>query len=650
MRKRWARVGVVLIGSAGIGICVWLALHGPLRFGLGTEAQRPEGDARSVQVAPPDPAVEGVDEARASRVEESGPRASVDPPVGSLQLTCATTCGPPPFGWPELEIQRAEDPGVLRRSAAPFVHWEDLRTGTWILEVAGVPWMPARTTIEISGGRPLEHRLELTPWSSYRGALMDSQTLAAIESAEVLAAWRPKDGPRDSEVSWVPVALTCPGGKFCLTGPPEAAESVQFRFSAEGHRRASTDWLPAAPGAHIEDLVVLLDSQTLARLGGVVRDGVTMTPIDGVVLCAVDARFTREQVFVSDGDIYFAGMEEGFAELTESGRTTESAAQGAWSIDVETPGSLRVLAIAAGYRVWLSETQDLASGLTELALDVFLEKGGTLRGRVLTDGAPESPLPAAVELRPLDGRSSLSSTVGADLAFEFDGLDPGRFTAVVYGDPPGAAGKLPTVMLASQDVEVRAGLLTEVEIPCGSLRPGRSLLGRVQLPAGVEIHVAIGAVCTAPGLGDPCASAIVGPDGSFALHGIPVDVQHLAVVADGMSVERRDRVFTLVEVDLGVPGGESLSIDVSRGTIEIECGASSQLQRGERLRIVPEAGSAAHPWLGALFERSSCARLEFAPGARYRLFGLPAGEYRLQGEGYDEPFAVGIEPGYLLID
>jgi len=382
----------------------------------------------------------------------------------------------------------------------------------------------------------------------------------------------------------------------------------------------------------------------------VVRDAVTRTPIDGAVLCAVDPRFGREQVFVADGDIYFVGMEEGFAELTESGRTAESASQGAWSIDVEAPSSLRVLAIAAGYRVWLSEVLDLSGGLTELALDVLVEKGGALRGRVLTDGAPESPVPVAVELRPVDGRSSLSSTVGTDLGFEFDGLDPGRFTAVVYADPPGAAGKLPTVMLASQDVDIREGQLTEVEIPCGSLRPGRSVRGRLQIPAGVEIHAVIGAVCTAPGLGDPCATAVAGPDGSFTLHGIPIDVQRLTVVADGISVDRRDRVFALVDVDLGVLGGESLSIDVTQGTFEIECGTSSQLRGGERLRIVPEAGYAGHPWLGTLLDLSSSARLEFVTGARYRLFGLPAGEYRLQGEGYDEPFAVGIEPEYLLVD
>jgi hypothetical protein len=182
----------------------------------------------------------------------------------------------------------------------------------------------------------------------------------------------------------------------------------------------------------------------------------------GRASCALSPSFAREQVFLADGEVHFVGVVETLTELTESERTGKSGTQGAWAIDVETPTTLRILAVAPRYRTWLSEVLELPAGQGEQALDVELEQGGTVRGRVLTDAAAEEPVPASVELRSARSGGSLSCVLRAGMDFEFDGLDPGPFTAAVFGKWPGTRAELPEVLLASEDLAVRDGVVTEV--------------------------------------------------------------------------------------------------------------------------------------------------------------------------------------------
>jgi hypothetical protein len=466
----------------------------------------------------------------------------------------------------------------------------------------------------------------------------------------VLPAWLPAAPARERESTWVSTRLTLTGAEFCLSGPPESAQAVRFTFAAPGYRRATTDWLPADPGVHLDGLIVLLEEQALARLSGVVREASSGAPLEGVLLCAVDAEFSREQVFVADGALHFVGVDETLDELTESERTGESGTQGAWAIDVETPASLRVLAIAPGHRTWLSEVLDLPAGLAERIVDVSLERGGLLRGRLLSDEGAEAPLPASIELRSARTGGSMASVLAPDLGFEFDGLDPGWFTAAVFGAWPGAQGELPEILLASQEVLVRDGVVTEIEIPCGSLRPGTSLRGRLELPVGLEIQAAIGALCTDPSLGDPCAMTSAGPGGAFVLYGIPSESERACIVVDGISRDRRERAFAMLEVELETAARSVLVIDVAEPCLTIECAQSSGIASGARLRLHAEEGSSEHPWLSALLELAASSRFEFEPGARYRIFGLPAGEYRLQGQGCDLAFSLGREPQTLRVE
>jgi hypothetical protein len=141
-----------------------------------------------------------------------------------------------------------------------------------------------------------------------------------------------------------------------------------------------------------------------------------------------------------------------------------------------------------------------------------------------------------------------------------------------------------------------------------------------------------------------------GTSGSFVLYGIPPEVESVCVAVDGISGDRRDRAFAMRDVDLVAAGRDSLAIDLGERCLTLECGRSSRLPSGRRLRLVVDERGSDHPWLAALLGLSASSRFEFEPGARYRVFGLPPGEYRLQGEDCDLPISVQTAQTSVLVD
>ncbi len=584
-----------------------------------------------------------VPESDEPRREEPGGRSG-----GSLSLVCRAACGPEPFTWPELLLSRDGGAESTRRRAAPSMRWDGLRDGAWTLELVDFAWSNGPSSVRIVDGECLEHELVLQPRCRYAGQLVDAETLAPIEEAQVEPSWRP-GGSVPGYVTWLPVDLSSPDGRFCLTGAREPAESVQFRFTASGHRNASTDWLPGAEGTVVEDLLVLMERQRLVRLFGVVRGAGTGEVLPGALLCVLPEHMGREQILLDGEHVRFMGMAQTLEDLTEVGYTEKSDEGGSWSIEVDTPSRLRVCAILRGRLVTLSDVLDLPAGASDRELDISLELGATLKGRVNADPESSEIVPTSVVLADAGGSQIAACALAKDWTFEMQGLAEGAYRLDVFGELVRAERALPTLLLASEQVDVRPEQINDVEVWLGSARPGRSLRGQFIAPVGVDLFAVIGAVCVHPELGPPCALTVVETQGSFALHGIPLEHSTVDLVVDALSADGKDRAFVLVRVDAQAVALDPVRIDVTQSCVEIECSSEGRVPSGERLRIVAVQGSEGHPWLGDFLDLSLTSRVEFAPGARYRLFGLPAGDYWLRGESVEVPFTVGTGTVRVLV-
>ncbi|HEU4395448.1 MAG TPA: sigma-70 family RNA polymerase sigma factor [Planctomycetota bacterium] len=203
---------------------------------------------------------------------------------------------------------------------------------------------------------------------------------------------------------------------------------------------------------------------------------------------------------------------------------------------VDAEGRYRLEGLEPGantIRLWTASGQRRSVGWIDLpgvsTFDIDLDRGATVRGRVLDDATGEPVASARVfAWATADATVTAVATTGADGTFAFDDFPPWSLIPLTvdapgylcYPDAPGYAVERVAVRLS-------AGTVVEKEI---RLRRGRALRGRITGPEGAPIA---GVRVSVPVTPQRLASANSGADGAYGLEGLPPGAASVRVVAKG---------------------------------------------------------------------------------------------------------------------
>jgi protocatechuate 3,4-dioxygenase beta subunit len=421
---------------------------------------------------------------------------------------------------------------------------------------------------------------------------------AALRGAVLEADGAPADGAAVSVLAGgrVRAAVTAgDDGAFRIEG----LEPGEYLLVARRDDRAAAPVgpVPLAPGEELAGLTLVLAPG--GSLAGTVLDAGTREPIEGATVAAAGASATTDRigrfrlrglppgptVLAATAPGYepreaplelYARAETGFEVALSRGARirgrvlssggepvagaqvrpvpyrfdgAEGAAAGAaagadGSFDLASPaGTVRVEGSSPAGEAGRTELFDLAPGTVKESVELRLAPAAALAGTVR--GADGTPVPgAAVQVASVDGKALAAGVADVDGHFGFSPLPPGPVTvAAASGEARGHAGPLELAEggAARADVTLGAETLDGIVVDAG----GRPLPGAsvAAWPEGGSRGLA--------------ATAVAGPDGTFSLHGLPVEL-HRVEAAFG---EARGEVRGLV------PGAAGARIVVGGGVL-----------------------------------------------------------------------------------
>lgn len=226
----------------------------------------------------------------------------------------------------------------------------------------------------------------------------------ALDGAQVWATERPVEGEREA---WEALARHAPdavsdGGRFEVSGL-DRGQRVTLVVYREGYLPGAAREVEAPTS---EPVQIVLEPE--ARVAGRVVD-TALQPVAG-------AEVTLRPPERPEGVSKVPARNE-----LETTRSTRSGADGSFEVASLPPGEYTLEVYAQGYQPSEAEGLTLAEGAVQDDIEVVLERGAALEGRVTTAGGdPVSGVRLTVD-RPF-------TTSGADGDFHLEGITPGKRT------------------------------------------------------------------------------------------------------------------------------------------------------------------------------------------------------------------------------
>ena len=313
-------------------------------------------------------------------------------------------------------------------------------------------------------------------------------------------------------------ATTGSDGTFKISGVAPGSAMVTA-FSSD--RRLSSTAVPVTAPAN--DITITMPRG--ARVEGRVFDRATQQPVTDFSLLLP----TRGQSGVVRPESSFAG---GPAIHADDGR---------YALDNVPPGTLQIMVNATGYVAATRGDIAVEDGKTVTGIDIALDRGANVSGRVTAAGAPVAG--AQVHLAFQRTANFSNPTTDADGLYTMNGLAEGDHT-IEFQKTGFVILHKPVTITAGKDLRL------DVE-----LDPGRELRGRVVDHSGQPVVAAN--IATVGGDGRPLAMVASDGEGNFVLQGL----------ADGRYkvTARKDGFVSGEASDVVVPQAASLTLTMESG-------------------------------------------------------------------------------------
>jgi len=310
-------------------------------------------------------------------------------------------------------------------------------------------------------------------------------------------------------------------GTFTIAGVASGS-SVVTAHTSDGHLTSS----PVTVNAPAHDVTITMPQG--ARIEGRITDRATQQPVTDftVLLPRRDQRpyeFTR----------------------TDQSSVTIHADDGRYVMENVEPGSTEILVRAAGYVAGSRSDITVEDGKTVSNIDIQLDRGATVSGRVTSSGAPV----AGVQVRQGFQRTPASgnATTDADGLYSLDGVAEGDRT-IEFQKTGFIVLHKPIAVTAGKDVRL------DVE-----LDHGRELRGRVIDRSGrgmALVNVSANMPGQQQGPGNNTMT-VTDSDGSFVIQGL-VDGKYKVV-------GRKEGFISAEAIDVDLPQNRALTLTMESG-------------------------------------------------------------------------------------
>jgi len=314
-------------------------------------------------------------------------------------------------------------------------------------------------------------------------------------------------------------ATSGPDGTFKIAGVAPGASTV--RAYSSDRRLSSTPVPVTAPAS---DVTITMPRG--ARIEGRVFDRATQQPVTDFSILLP----SRGQPGIVRPD-----------SSSFAGGPAIHADDGHYALDNVPPGTMQLMVNATGYVVATRGDITVEDGKTVTGIDIALDRGANVSGRVTSGGAPVAG--AQVRLAAQHSPNFSNPTTDADGLYTLNGVSEGDQTIVFQ--------KTGFIVLNKQ-VSVTAGKDIRVD---AELDPGRELRGRVVDHSGQPVVGAYVATVTTDGR--PNVTVTSDGDGNFVLQGL----------ADGRyKVTARKEGFVSSEAsDVVLPQAAPLTLTMDSG-------------------------------------------------------------------------------------
>jgi len=488
-----------------------------------------------------------------------------------------------------------------------------LEPGVYRMEASGKGWETVEEVFTLEASEePRERTIEPVPRTRFSGIIVDAYSGAPVPQFTVQPETRMRStgGPIYNQ-SFRPYGFDSPDGSFCIAGLSDHDEAVRFDFAATGFESRQSEWFSFEEARYRDGLVIEL-VRPEDRYGFVEGRVASREEPDGVAGATLI-------LFRAEGD-----------ELRESDAWATSGSDGRFRIGDEPFERVRLEARHQEYRTWSSDPFEVPAIGRSVRIDLVLEKGGEIRGRVALHGdAAERLRPQMIELA--SSTQPSYHEIDADLRFRVAGLDDGVYRVQVFGFNDTVSSEQ-MATLAGREVVIDNASRETVLFHLGGEPKGPVVEGFVRMPDGdVFATRAIALVA-----GDHAVkSAAVAVDGYFLLDAVP-DGEFVAVV---IARSEDDSRLVYTRHPVAVEGGASpplVEIDATRRRIDglVEIGGAPVADVALEVRSGPDSES------GSLF------RMKTGDAGEFILYGLPTGKYTVAAPSrIDTPLPFEVTEG-----
>jgi large repetitive protein len=366
---------------------------------------------------------------------------------------------------------------------------------------------------------------------------------------------------------------TAADGTFTLLGIA-AGSAILTAHSTDGNLSSP----PVTVTAPAKNVTITIPQG--ARIEGRVIDRATQQPVTDFAI-ALPSRSQRQYAFAS-------------------GEKTIHADDGHYEIDNVPPGAVDLYVRAAGYVRGSRGDVVAEDGKTVNGIDIQLDRGATISGRVTAGGAPV----AGVDVRQASQRMPQMSPQTMDGAANTDADGVYKLDGVAEGERLIQFNKTGFVA-AQKPVEVKAGSDAHLDV---ELDPGHELRGRVVDRSGRGVAGAY-VDASAAGMRRNTSMNVTDDDGSFSMAGL----------SDGkyQVTARKQGLVSAEATDVDVPQARPLTLTLDAGATVT--GRVSGLPAEELMQVIV-TGS------GGMSRNQTNADAN----GNFTLTGLPDGQVRVE--------------------
>lgn len=505
--------------------------------------------------------------------------------------------------------------------------WPLPPAGRYSLVCEAPEWREFEQDLEVPvEGGPLTVTLHPVAWNGIAGRVTEQGTGAPVERYTLWLDTRSPGSGGAMEVEMVNSrAVADANGAFCFAGFRTSGKELRLRVRAGDHGRAESDWLPFDSTSWLND--VHLETLRDAAIDGRVVDADRRTPIADALVRRVAEDASLADAWNFDGQMQLA-VDQAFEAWTSGAEeperwTTTSRADGTFALETTSPGTARLLVVAAGYPPTLTDVLSLNSGARVGPLTIALARGASVLGRLDTPTPEALRVPRSATLIGPSGQET--RPIAADGTFRFDGLADGVYQIAVNED----AGNGRQPLVATRTVTIREHRDEELTIPLGVGLTGCRLDGELLLPADSGIAEWRVFALRAEGTHEPEASAEVTATGHFELTDLAPG--RTLVIAAGADAAQARVALGAGAVELVDGGRATLRIDLSSIAVHLKYAGSALGADGVRIELV--AANTTPADVAELLDKVFSPRTDAA--GVLELYGLPPGDYELSASGVE---------------